>query len=34
VYPEVKEAIIPYLTEFWGNPSSGHWAGEAPKIAM
>ena len=27
VRPEVFEAIKPFLTEMWGNPSSIHWAG-------
>ena len=27
VRPEVFEAIRPFLTEIWGNPSSIHWAG-------
>jgi cysteine desulfurase len=34
VYPEVKDAMIPYLTEHFGNPSSGHWAGQEPKRAL
>ena len=34
VYPEVKDAIIPFITDCWGNPSSGHWAGKIPKDAM
>jgi len=27
VRPEVFEAVKPFLTEIWGNPSSIHWAG-------
>ncbi len=27
VAPEVVEAMMPFLTEFWGNPSSMHWFG-------
>jgi cysteine desulfurase len=29
VAPEVREAMMPYLTEFYGNPSSAHTAGRA-----
>jgi cysteine desulfurase len=28
VHPEVKEAMLPYLSEKFGNPSSSHWAGK------
>lgn len=28
VHPEVKEAILPFLGEKFGNPSSSHWAGK------
>jgi len=24
IAPEVREAMLPYLTEEWGNPSSSH----------
>ncbi len=27
IYPEVFEAMLPYYREFFGNPSSVHWAG-------
>jgi cysteine desulfurase len=27
IAPEVREAMLPYLFEHYGNPSSGHWAG-------
>lgn len=29
VHPEVVEAMIPYLKESYGNPSSGHWFGRS-----
>jgi len=28
VHPEVKEAMLPFLDEKFGNPSSSHWAGK------
>ncbi len=31
VAPEVVEAMLPYLTEHWGNPSSSHQAGRAAR---
>ncbi len=31
---EVFEAMVPYLRDEWGNPSSIHWAGRAPKKAI
>ncbi|MBI5810734.1 MAG: cysteine desulfurase NifS [Deltaproteobacteria bacterium] len=34
VIDEVFEAMAPYLRESWGNPSSIHWAGRAPKKAV
>jgi cysteine desulfurase len=34
VDPEVKEAMIPYLGEEFGNPSSLHWAGGRAKKAL
>lgn len=27
VHPEVREAMLPFLSEHFGNPSSAHWAG-------
>ncbi len=32
--PEVVEAMLPYLSDEWGNASSIHWAGRAPKKAL
>ena len=32
IAPQVREAMLPYLSEHYGNPSSGHWAG-APAAA-
>ena len=34
IYHVIKDAIIPYLTEYWGNPSLSQWAGYEPKKAM
>ena len=34
VDPEVVQAIVPYLTEHFGNPSSGHAYGHAAREAM
>ncbi|MEE9615232.1 MAG: cysteine desulfurase NifS [Thermodesulfobacteriota bacterium] len=34
VNPEVFEAMRPYLTGEWGNPSSIHWAGRGPRKAV
>ncbi|MBI5238102.1 MAG: cysteine desulfurase NifS [Deltaproteobacteria bacterium] len=34
VHQEVFEAILPFLKDEWGNPSSIHWAGRAPKKAV
>ncbi|MBI5233046.1 MAG: cysteine desulfurase NifS [Deltaproteobacteria bacterium] len=34
VDPEVFEAMLPYLKDHWGNPSSIHWAGRIPKKAL
>ncbi|HHL39269.1 MAG TPA: cysteine desulfurase NifS [Deltaproteobacteria bacterium] len=31
---EVFEAMVPYLREEWGNPSSIHWAGRGPRKAV
>ena len=32
--PQVYEAMVPYLKEHYGNPSSIHWAGQAAKEAL
>ena len=32
--PEVIEAMQPYLKEHFGNPSSSHWYGKEPKLAV
>ena len=34
IAPEVVEAMVPLLTEAFGNPSSGHWAGAPAKAAL
>ncbi len=34
VHPEVLEAMLPYLRDEWGNPSSIHWAAREPKKAI
>ncbi|MFJ3334835.1 cysteine desulfurase family protein [Streptomyces sp. NPDC086766] len=34
VDPRVAEAMAPYLTDFFGNPSSGHPYGETPRRAL
>ena len=34
VHPEVIEAMLPCMHEFWGNPSSIHWAGRGPKKVL
>lgn len=34
VLDEVFEAMVPYLKDNWGNPSSIHWAGRGPKKAV
>ncbi|MBI5016243.1 MAG: cysteine desulfurase [Deltaproteobacteria bacterium] len=34
VAPEVAEAMRPFLSEAFGNPSSGHWAGAPAKAAL
>lgn len=34
VAPEVAEAMKPYLSEFFGNPSSSHWFGQQTKSAV
>ncbi|MBI3018760.1 MAG: aminotransferase class V-fold PLP-dependent enzyme, partial [Deltaproteobacteria bacterium] len=32
--PSVYEAMVPYLKELYGNPSSIHWAGQVAKEAL
>ncbi len=34
IAPEVAEAMEPFLRKHFGNPSSGHWAGEPAKAAV
>jgi cysteine desulfurase len=34
VYPDVIESMMPYFTEHYGNPSSGHKFGKAPRQAI
>ncbi|MBI5903640.1 MAG: cysteine desulfurase NifS [Deltaproteobacteria bacterium] len=34
VLPEVFEAMVPFLKDQWGNPSSIHWAGRGTKKAV
>jgi len=34
IAPEVRDAMLPYLTESFGNPSSSHWAGKPAKEAV
>jgi len=34
IHPEVLEAMLPFLKEEFGNPSSIHWAGRVPKKAI
>jgi len=34
VYPPVVDAMLPYLTEHFGNPSSSHYFGQEPKRAV
>ena len=34
VHEEVFEAMLPYLKDEWGNPSSIHWAGRGPRKAV
>lgn len=34
VLAEVKEAMLPYLDELFGNPSSGHWFGRRAREAV
>jgi len=34
IHPEVVQAMIPFLTSKFGNPSSSHAYGDAPKVAV
>ena len=34
VAPEVAAAMLPFLSDHHGNPSSAHWAAPAPKAAL
>ena len=34
VHEEVFEAMLPFLKDDWGNPSSIHWAGRGPRKAV
>jgi cysteine desulfurase len=34
VFPEVRDAMLPYLSELWGNPSSSHAYGRPCKAAV
>ena len=34
VAPEVAEAMLPYLKDYFGNPSSSHWYGQQTKQAV
>ena len=34
VHPEVIEAMLPFLSEHWHNPSSGYRAGKRVKAAI
>ncbi len=34
IHEEVFDSMVPFLKEEWGNPSSIHWAGRAPKKAV
>ncbi|MDP2689414.1 MAG: aminotransferase class V-fold PLP-dependent enzyme, partial [Deltaproteobacteria bacterium] len=34
VLPDVFDAMVPYLKEHWGNPSSIHWAGRGTRKAV
>jgi cysteine desulfurase len=34
VIDEVFEAMLPYIKDEWGNPSSIHWAGRSPRKAV
>ena len=34
VYERVLKSMLPFLTDHFGNPSSGHWAGKEPREAV
>jgi cysteine desulfurase len=34
IYPQVLEAMLPYFTDHFGNPSSAHFFGQEPKNAV
>ena len=34
IYPPVFEAMLPFFTDHFGNPSSSHYFGQEPKIAI
>ena len=34
IYPPVLEAMLPYFTDHFGNPSSSHYFGQEPKLAI
>ena len=34
IYPPVLDAMLPYLTDHFGNPSSSHYYGKEPKCAI
>jgi cysteine desulfurase len=34
VSEEIFEAMVPFVKDEWGNPSSIHWAGRTPKKAI
>ncbi len=34
IAPEVAEAMMPFLTDYYGNPSTTHWAGKPAKAAF
>ncbi len=34
IAPEVAEAMRPFLTDHFGNPSSSHWPGTPAKAAV
>jgi len=34
VHPQVYKEMVPYLKEFFGNPSSSHWLGKQARKAV